>query len=90
MPVFFKGIKEELRYMRNRSEQSMFEYFNKIKSLYLIVTTTGRPCDDLDIINTVIDGLGSDAFVDSLHIHETMPFTRMYHLLIQQEHALKR
>lgn len=68
----------------------MSDYLNKIKSLYSILTS--HPSDDLDIINIAIDGLGIEynRLVDSLYICDSMAFSQMYHLLVEQERALKR
>lgn len=58
--------------MKKKSNQAMLEYLNKIKHLYDILTSSGRSYDDLNIINTAIDGLGTkyDNFVTPLHIRD--------------------
>lgn len=72
VPIFEKGIRDELRHIRKTPEQSMSVYPNKVENLYDNFSTgLGKPVDDLEIINTT-SGMGPDydAFINSFHVRE--------------------
>lgn len=54
MPLLSKRIRDELRYMKKKSDQSIAKYLNKVKSLYSILSNAGHTSDDNDITNTTI------------------------------------
>lgn len=63
----------------------MSAHLNKVKGLYdSSCTSTGKPADDQEIINTVADGIGAEyqSFIDSLHVRERTTLTQSYQLAL--------
>jgi len=71
-------MRDELRNMKKASDVPMVTYLNKIKGLYDLLATSGRDVDNLDIINTVTDGLEAeyDGFITSMHMIKEVTFDR--------------